>query len=86
MPIKLSNKLKKDIADVNSIKPEDIEGRLWAKSGKKCFLCDEDINIASDTIEVDHDIPTNEEGTSELSNLNLAHRHVCVLDLNKDSW
>lgn len=52
----------------------DIDERLWAKSGGKCFLCGDDMNRASEVLEADHDVPTSMGGANEAANLNLVHR------------
>ena len=52
---------------------ENAEELLWARSGGHCFLCEVELNRASDDIEVDHDIPEAEGGATTVDNLNLAH-------------
>ncbi|TIU34771.1 MAG: HNH endonuclease [Mesorhizobium sp.] len=73
MPIILSKSLKNQIASANGLKPEQVEDELWSQSSQKCFLCDGQLNRASDTIEVDHHIPQSEGGGHEFSNIRLAH-------------
>lgn len=73
MPIKISAKLRAAISDQNSIEKDAVEGELLLRSGGRCWLCDGDLNIASDDIEVDHDTPVDAGGTELLSNLNLSH-------------
>jgi hypothetical protein len=73
MPIKISAKLRAAIADQNSIAKDGVEDALVLKSGGNCWLCDGELNIASDDIEVDHDTPVDIGGTEALANLNLSH-------------
>lgn len=54
----------------DSLPPEerdDIEDRLWIKSGGKCFLCSDEMNRASEVLEADHDIPTSMGGENAAS-------------------
>jgi hypothetical protein len=51
----------------------DIEDALWEKSGGICFLCEEPLQRASESIEADHNVPEDEDGPTEVANLNLAH-------------
>ena len=73
MPIKISTKLRNAIADQNSIEREAVEDELITRSGGLCWLCDSALNIASDDIEVDHDIPVDSGGTEIIENLHLSH-------------
>ncbi|WP_370234453.1 HNH endonuclease signature motif containing protein [Brevundimonas sp.] len=73
MPIKISAKLRAAIADQNALDREDVEEALVLKSGGVCWLCDHELNVASDDIEVDHDTSVDEGGTEVLSNMNLSH-------------
>lgn len=52
----------------------ELEGALWDKSGGRCFLCNGDLNRATDDVECDHDLPESDGGLTELPNLNLVHR------------
>jgi hypothetical protein len=52
---------------------DTIEEALWEKSKQHCYLCEEKLNRAADSIEPDHDIPEADGGQTALSNLNLAH-------------
>ena len=70
MALKISKSLKSKLPDPER---ETIEDELWAKSGGHCFLCEGDINRASDDLEADHDVPEAEGGLTELNNLNLVH-------------
>jgi hypothetical protein len=73
MPIKISARLRSAIAEQNSLDRKNVEDAVFTKSGGNCWLCDGDLNLASDDIEVDHDKPVDAGGTEELSNLNLSH-------------
>ena len=77
MPIKISPKLRVDIASENSIEKKDVEQTLIDKAGgaaaAKCHLCDAQLNLTSDDIEVDHDTPIDRDGSNKINNLNLAH-------------
>jgi hypothetical protein len=70
MPIKISKALRAKLPEEQR---ESIEDALWEKSGHHCFLCDAELNRASDDIEADHDVPESDGGATDLANLNLAH-------------
>jgi len=70
--IKISKELKNRLpADER----EGLEEFLWSKTGTdhRCFLCEEPMNRASDTIEADHNTPVAEGGIETRDNLYLAH-------------
>jgi hypothetical protein len=72
LPFKVSRKI------LSKLPPEDrdkdvLEAKLWAKTGGKCFLCEDDIKKASDDYEADHDEPEAIDGPTTIDNLNLAH-------------
>lgn len=73
MGIRISAALKTEIANANSIPRDEVENQLVTRSGGKCHLCDAELNLASDNIEIDHDTPTDAGGTNLLHNLNLVH-------------
>lgn len=50
-----------------------LDDYLWAKSSRKCHLCGEALNRASDRIEADHDEPSSTGGATTRENLALAH-------------
>jgi hypothetical protein len=52
---------------------EKIEKKLWDKTGGKCFLCEDKLDLENDYIVADHDIPQNNSGPTTLENLNPAH-------------
>jgi hypothetical protein len=70
MPIRISKSL---VSKLPEDQREGLEDYLWAKAGKKCFLCEEPLNRAAEPIEADHDIPEAEGGPNDRDNLNLAH-------------
>jgi hypothetical protein len=70
VPIEISKSL---IAKLPEAERADIEKALWEKSKGFCFLCDDPLHRASESIEADHDIPEAEGGETTLANLNLAH-------------
>jgi hypothetical protein len=70
MPINISKSLLKKLP---SNEQDGLEEYLWSKSGSKCFLCEEPLNLAADSIEADHEIPESEGGPNTRDNLNLAH-------------
>ena len=41
----------------------------------RCFLCEDSLNEATDTIYADHDTPESAGGKTEAANLNLVHKH-----------
>ena len=72
MTFKVSRKI------LSKLPPDDrdkdvLEGKLWAKTGGTCFLCEDEIKRASDDYEADHDEPEAEDGPTTVENLNLAH-------------
>jgi 5-methylcytosine-specific restriction endonuclease McrA len=73
MAIRISKQLKEKLPQSQRANIEDL---LWQKSGGKCFLCEGELNLSTDTIYADHDKPENEGGRTEQSNLNLVHK-VC---------
>ena len=68
--IRISNVIKNRLPENQK---SEIETALKNKSNDTCFLCEAPFNYASDDIVPDHDIPTADEGPTELNNLNLAH-------------
>jgi hypothetical protein len=68
--IKISKSIRAKLPQDQADKAEQI---LWDKSNGRCFLCEEELNRASDDIEADHDIPESEGGATSFENLNLAH-------------
>lgn len=69
--IKISKALKSKLPEKQQI---DLEDRLWEQSNGRCFLCEEELNRASDDIQVDHDEAEIEGGKTSIENLNLAHK------------
>jgi hypothetical protein len=70
MPIKISKTL---IGALPVADRPGIEARLREKSKGHCYLCRDEFNWATDSIEADHDDPGAEGGPTTLDNLNLAH-------------
>ncbi|WP_156298569.1 HNH endonuclease [Mycobacterium paragordonae] len=70
MGIKISKSIRSKLPQDQADKAEQI---LWDKSNGRCFLCEEQMNRASDDIEADHDIPESEAGDTSFENLNLTH-------------
>jgi hypothetical protein len=52
-----------------------LEQQLWAQQGGKCFISEEPIDLALQDVDVDHIIPTRDNGKDDPSNfaLTLAH-------------
>lgn len=73
MVISVSGILKKEIGAANQIAPDTVEEELWSHSSHSCYLCEGELNRASDAIEVDHKVPQAEGGGHEFGNLRLAH-------------
>jgi hypothetical protein len=73
MAIRISKQLKEKLPPAERAKIEEL---LWQKSGEKCFLCEGELNLSTDTIHADHDIPEHEGGKTESANLNLVHK-IC---------
>jgi len=72
MPIKISKSLRSEIVD--AVQRENIESLLRQKADGRCFLCNGNMNEASEDLEADHDLPTREGGDTSLENLNLVHK------------
>ncbi len=47
--------------------------RLWTLQGKVCFLCEDEVKLEADQVEVDHIIPLADDGPDEESNWALMH-------------
>ncbi len=47
--------------------------RLWELQGKICFLCDGEINLQADEVEIDHIVPLADGGSDEEANWALMH-------------
>ncbi len=73
MAIRISKQFKEKLPPAERAKIEDL---LWQKSGERCFLCEGELNLSTDTIYADHDTPEREGGKTEASNLNLVHK-IC---------
>ncbi len=71
MAIKISNKLKREVGD--DAQRQNLESLLKEKSAGICYLCLAPFNYASDSIEADHDTPTDLGGQTTIENLNLTH-------------
>ena len=52
---------------------KELQKHLYLKKGGRCFLCDELLDQENDVIVADHDIPENENGKTDLDNLNAVH-------------
>ena len=75
MTISISASLLRRLPEKERAEPKAaIEEALWNKSGGRCFLCEGFLNRAADMIELDHDIPEDDDGPTELANLNLTHQ------------
>jgi hypothetical protein len=66
----MSKAMKSKLPTADQGSPEEL---LWARSGGYCFLCEVEMNRSSDDLEVDHNVPEAEGGTTTIENLNLAH-------------
>ncbi|QLC20760.1 hypothetical protein HFP51_00310 [Parasphingopyxis sp. CP4] len=73
MPLKISADLKKSIAAEKEIEKSDVEDYVWNHKPNNCFLCSGKLNRAADAIELDHNIPSAEDGIDSWDNLNLTH-------------
>ncbi len=71
MPIVIGSGLKSKIVDSNE--RENIEELLKQKAADICFLCRQPLNISTEKIVADHDIPEVENGPTNYDNLNLVH-------------
>lgn len=69
--IKISKALKNKLPEGQR---EEVEERLWDQSGGRCFLCEQELNRASDEIVADHDEAEIEDGETTIENLNLVHK------------
>ena len=52
-----------------------LESQLWEQQGGRCFISERPIDLTLDEIDIDHIIPTRDNGKDDLSNfaLTLAH-------------
>jgi hypothetical protein len=52
-----------------------LEQQLWSQQGGKCFISEELVDLALQDVDIDHIIPTRDNGKDDLSNfaLTLAH-------------
>lgn len=73
MALKISAQLKKALADERGIQPAEVEDQVWAQKPHACFLCGDELNRSSDSIELDHHDPAAEGGQDSWANLNLTH-------------
>ncbi len=73
MALKISPQLKKSIADERDVRTAEVEDYVWAHKPHSCFLCSDELNRASDSIELDHNAPAAEGGSDSWENLNLTH-------------
>lgn len=71
MPIVISPGLKSKIIDTHE--RANIEDLLKQKSANICFLCKQPLNIDTERIVADHDVPESENGPTDYNNLNLVH-------------
>ena len=80
MPLKISDSLKRKIVD--DYVRQNIEQLLIDKSNGICFLCNGKIELSTQDIQADHDIPETFDGPTDLENLNAVHK-TCNLIKNK---
>ncbi len=71
MPIFISQGLRSKIIDTRD--RTEIEFLLKQKSAGICFLCKQPLNLDTEKIVADHDIPETENGPTDYENLNLVH-------------
>jgi len=64
---------KSKIDGMSEVEKEKLVQRLWELQGKICFLCEKEINLEADEVEVDHIIPLADNGPDQESNWALTH-------------
>lgn len=64
---------KSKIDEMSKEKKNNLVQQLWQLQGKLCFLCEKEINLQADNVEVDHIIPLADNGPDEESNWALMH-------------
>jgi len=64
---------KSKIDEMSKEEKEKLIQRLWELQGKICFLCEQEINLQADKVEVDHIIPLTDNGPDEEANWALMH-------------
>lgn len=73
MPYNISPSMLRKLPEEERGTLEVIGQRLFDRQGGKCWLCSGPMNVASEVLQADHDVPENEGGATALSNLHLAH-------------
>ncbi|HRR95956.1 MAG TPA: HNH endonuclease signature motif containing protein, partial [Candidatus Ratteibacteria bacterium] len=59
---------KSKIDEMSEVEKKNLIQRLWELQGKICFLCEDEINLQADNVEVDHIIPLADNGPDEEAN------------------
>lgn len=68
----MSRKVSK-IDEMPEEEKRNLSQRLWEVQGKVCFLCEDEIKLEADQVEIDHIIPLADDGPDEESNWALMH-------------
>jgi hypothetical protein len=58
---------------MSEVEKKNLTQRLWELQGKICFLCEKEINLQANEVEVDHIIPLADNGPDEEANWALMH-------------
>ena len=74
MPYNISKALIRKMPKEEQGKPEEVGANLFKTQGGKCSLCDGDMNLAADFLEVDHGEAQIEGGPDTYANFALAHQ------------
>jgi len=63
---------------------DKLVDRLWEQQNKKCFICDEEIDLDVNTTNIDHIIPLANNGKDDVDNFALTHEHCNKSKLDAD--
>jgi len=64
---------KSKIDQMSEVEKKNLIQRIWELQGKICFLCEKEINLQADNVELDHIIPLADNGPDEEANWALMH-------------
>jgi len=63
------------LSRLSSIQHQALETQLWSQQNGKCFISEESIDLKLDKVDVDHIIPTRDNGKDDPSNFALTLEH-----------
>ncbi|MGC0238303.1 HNH endonuclease [Arthrobacter sp. SD76] len=68
--IKISSKVRRELP---SGEANGLDDYLWSKANGRCYLCERDMNIATEDIVADHVVAIEQSGETTRANLKLVH-------------